>query len=211
MDSYIPLPVRKRNKPFRFYVDKHMQVRGHGLIVMGYLEQGLLEKGTKALLLGKKLSKKVTILSIEKFHKPLLQAEPGDRLGLKIKGVLSDSIQRGMVICSESSQMRPYQRGRAKIYLRSGKEGGRASAISLGFEPIMYIELMIIPARIIEIASNAEISGGEEKMMMPGESGEVLFDFNNKFPVDSGARFTLREANRTIGHGVFTQMVESKL
>ena len=184
-----------------------MHVRGHGLIVMGYLEQGLLGKGNKAILLGKKLTKKVTIISIEKFHKQLLQAEPGDRLGLNIKGVTSDALQRGMVLCAENSEIRPYQRGRAKIYLRTGREGGRMHAISLGFEPIMYIELMTIPARIIEMQSNAELSSGEEKMMMPGESGEVLFDFNNKFPVDSGLRFTLREGNKTIGHGIFTQMV----
>ena len=208
MDTYIPLPVRKRNKPFRFYVDKHMQIRGHGLIVMGYLEQSLLGKGSKALLLGKKLRKKVTILSIEKYCRQLLQAEPGDRLGLNIKGVPPESIQRGMVICADSSEIRPYQRGRAKIYLLSGREGGRTHAISLGFEPIMYIELMTIPARIIEMQSNAELSSGEDKMMMPGESGEVLFDFNNKFPVDAGLRFTLREGKRTIGHGVLTQMVE---
>ena len=208
MDSYIPLPMREVNKPFRFYVDKYMKVRGHGLIVMGYLARGVLEKGSKAVLYGKRLTKKVTITSIEKYKKKLLRAEPGDRLGLNLKGVPSELIQRGMVVYPDNCELESYQRARAKIYLRSSAEGGRTSAVFQGFEPIMYVELMTIPARILEMNSNAELSSGEEKMMMPGESGEVLFDFNHKYPVEVGGRFTLREGSRTIGHGLFTEMID---
>lgn len=208
MDNYIPLPQREVNKPFRFYVDKYMKVRGHGLIVMGYLAKGLLGKGSKAVLYGKKVTKRVTVSSIEKFKRQLLQAEAGDRLGLNLKGVTSDLIQRGMVLYPDNCELKSYQRARAKIYLRSGTEGGRTSAVFQGFEPIMYVELMTIPARIVEMRSSAELSGGEEKMMMPGESGEVLFDFNHKFPVEVGGRFTLREGSRTIGHGLFTEMID---
>ncbi|KAI6652129.1 hypothetical protein LOD99_4674 [Oopsacas minuta] len=206
MDSYIPLPVREMDKPFRFYVDKHMSVRGHGLIVMGYLAEGFLGKGIKAMLHGKKGGKKVTVASIEKYKKPLLQAEAGDRLGLNIKGVTSDLIQRGMVMCPEKHELKSYQRAKAKIHLRSGAEGGRKTAIFQGFEPIMYVEMMTIPARIVEMSYNAKLSG--DKMMMPGESGEVMFDFNYKYPVDTGVRFTLREGRKTIGQGIFIEMID---
>ena len=207
MDSYIPLPVREIDKPFRFYVDRYMKVRGHGLIVMGYLAEGVLVKGSRAVLYGKKVTKKVTVASIEKFNKQLSRAEAGDRLGLNLKGVTSDLIQRGMIVYPENRELESHRRARAKIYLRSGAEGGRTSAVFQGFEPIMYVELMRIPARIVEMRSNAELSS-EEKMMMPGESGEVLFDFNHKFPVKVGGRFTLRERSRTIGHGLFTEMID---
>jgi elongation factor Tu len=199
VDSYIPTPVREKDKPFLMPVEDVFSIKGRGTVPTGRVERGTVKAGDDVEIVGLGVAKKTVAISLEMFHKLLDVAEPGDAVGVLLRGMERDEIQRGMVLAKPGS-VKPHTKAQGQVYILSKEEGGRHTPFFNGYKPQFYI-------RTTDVTGSIHLPEGIE-MAMPGDDVDMAIELITPVALEEGLRFAIREGGRTVGAGVFTKVVE---
>jgi len=200
VDSYIPLPQRELDKPFLMAVEDVFTITGRGTVATGRVERGVLKTGEEVEIIGfRDETRKTVVTSIEMFRKILDTAEAGDNVGLLLRGVDRDDIERGMVIAKPGS-IKPHKHFKAEVYVLRKEEGGRHTPFVTGYRPQFYF-------RTTDVTGEIKLPSGVE-MVMPGDNVNMEVMLVSPVAIEVGLRFAIREGGRTVGAGVVTEMLD---
>ena len=199
MDDYIPQPSRVTDQPFLMPIEDVFGIKGRGTVVTGRVERGQLNVGQEVEIIRSGDVRKTVATGLEMFHKLLDTTEAGDAVGVLLRGVDRDEVERGQVLVAPGS-MRPYRRAEAEVYVLSQAEGGRHTPFFTGYKPQFYI-------RTSDITGEIALPDGVE-MVMPGDNITMTVQLITPVAVEEGLRFAIREGGRTVGAGVFTRLLE---
>ena len=200
VDDYIPTPVRAKDQPFLMPVEDVFSIKGRGTVPTGRVERGVIKAGDEVELVGlHHESRKTVATSLEMFHKILDTAEPGDAVGILLRGIDRDEIERGQVVAAPGS-IQPHTYADAEVYVLSKEEGGRHTPFFNGYKPQFYI-------RTTDVTGTVELPEGVE-MVMPGDNVTVKVKLIYPVALETGLRFAIREGGRTVGAGTFSRIIE---
>ena len=199
IDEYIPVPARDKDKPFLMPVEDVFSIKGRGTVPTGRVERGMIKSGDEVEIVGLAETKKTVAISLETFHKTLDAAEPGDAVGVLLRGTERDEVARGMVLAKPGS-IKPHTQAEAQVYVLAKEEGGRHTPFFNGYKPQFYI-------RTTDVTGAIELPQGVE-MAMPGDDVRVTVKLIYPVALEEGLRFAIREGGRTVGAGVFTHVIE---
>ena len=199
VDSYIPVPERPRDQPFLMPVEDVFSIKGRGTVVTGRVEQGIIKVGDTVDVVGIKETSQTVVTGVEMFHKMLDEAEPGDAVGLLLRGVDRDEVERGQVLAAPGS-VTPHTDASAQVYVLTKEEGGRHTPFFSGYKPQFYI-------RTTDVTGEIKLPDGVE-MVMPGDNIEMAIKLTTPVAMTDQLRFAVREGGRTVGSGVFTEITE---
>ncbi len=199
MDDYIPQPSRVTDQPFLMPIEDVFGIKGRGTVVTGRVERGQLNVGQEVEIIRSGDVRKTVATGLEMFHKLLDTTEAGDAVGVLLRGVDRDEVERGQVLVAPGS-MRPYRKAEAEVYVLSQSEGGRHTPFFTGYKPQFYI-------RTSDITGEIALPDGVE-MVMPGDNITMTVQLITPIAVEEGLRFAIREGGRTVGAGVFTRLLE---
>ncbi|XP_051142260.1 elongation factor Tu, mitochondrial-like [Andrographis paniculata] len=199
VDTYIPDPIRQLDKHFLMPVEDVFTIQGRGTVATGRVEQGMIKPGEEVEILGLSQNKlKTTVTGVEMFKKTLDFGQAGDNVGLLLRGLKRDEIQRGMVIAKPGT-LKTYTKFEAEIYVLTKEEGGRHTAFFSNYMPQFYM-------RTADVTGKVELPESV-KMVMPGDNVTAVFDLIYPVPLEAGQRFALREGGRTVGAGVVSKVI----
>jgi elongation factor Tu len=199
MDEYIPLPERDKDKPFLMSVEDVFSITGRGTVGTGRVERGVIKPGDQVEIVGFGEVKKTVATSLEMFRKVLDYAEAGDNVGVLLRGVDKDELERGMVIAAPGT-VTPHKHFKAKVYILKKEEGGRHSAFYNGYRPQFYF-------RTTDVTGSVKLPEGRE-MVMPGDDVELEVELITPIAMEKDLRFAIREGGRTVGAGIITEIIE---
>ena len=199
MDEYIPEPVRDVDKPFLMPVEDVFSISGRGTVVTGKVERGVLKPGEEVEVVGLRPTIKTVATSIEMFRKILDEALPGDNVGILLRGVGKDDVERGQVVAKPGS-IKPHVKFKAEVYVLKKEEGGRHTPFFSGYRPQFYF-------RTTDVTGVIKLPDGVE-MVMPGDNVELEVELIKPVALEEGLRFAIREGGRTVGAGVVTKILE---
>jgi len=199
VDAYIPLPQRPKDKPFLMPVEDVFGIKGRGTVVTGRIERGVIKVGEEVEIVGIKPTRKTTVTGVEMFHKLLDFGEPGDAVGLLIRGIEREDVERGQVMAAPGS-IKPHSKAMGEVYVLSKEEGGRHTPFFNGYKPQFYI-------RTLDITGSIQLPEGVE-MVMPGDNITMNIELIYPVALEQGMRFAIREGGRTVGAGVITKVIE---
>lgn len=200
VDEYIPQPVRETDKPFMMAVEDVFSIKGRGTVVTGRVDRGTMKPNTEVEIVGLREDiRKVTVTSMEMFHKILEKVEAGDNAGLLLRGVGRDDIERGQVLAAPKS-ITPHRKFRSEVYVLRKDEGGRHKAFFPGYRPQFYI-------RTMDVTGLITLPDGVE-MVMPGDSVNLDVELITPVALEVGSRFAIREGGLTVGAGVITKILD---
>ncbi len=201
LDTHIPEPEREIDKPFLVSVEDVFSIKGRGTVATGRIERGVVKVGDAAEIVGLRPDNlSTTVTGVEMFNKTLDQGQAGDNVGILLRGIEKDQIQRGQVICKPGS-INPHTKFKGQVYVLSKDEGGRHTPFFNNYRPQFYF-------RTTDVTGSVTLLGGAE-MCMPGDNVEIEVDLMGKpVAMEAGLRFAVREGGRTIGSGTVTEIVE---
>jgi len=199
VDSYFDVPPREDDKPFLMPVEDVFTITGRGTVATGRVERGVLKLGDKVEIVGIKPTQESVATGIEMFKKLLDYAEAGDNVGILLRGINRDQIQRGQVIVKPGS-VKPHHKFQAQVYVLSKEEGGRHTSFLNGYRPQFYF-------RTTDVTGVIELPAGTE-MVMPGDNVEMTVELIHSIALEEGTKFSIREGGRTVGAGSVTKIVE---
>ncbi len=199
LDSYIPQPKREIDKPFLMPVEDVFSITGRGTVATGRIERGVVKVGEEVALVGFGASKKTVVTGVEMFRKLLDQGEAGDNVGLLLRGIEKNEIERGMVLAKPGS-ITPHTQFEAEVYVLTKEEGGRHTPFFKGYRPQFYF-------RTTDVTGSVELPAGVE-MVMPGDNVQMTIELITPIAMDEGLRFAIREGGRTVGAGVVTKILK---
>ncbi|MCS6808890.1 MAG: elongation factor Tu [Bacteroidota bacterium] len=200
VDNYIPVPERAVDKPFLMPVEDVFSITGRGTVGTGRIERGVVKINDEVEIVGLGLSKKTTVTGIEMFRKLLDEGQAGDNVGLLLRGVDKNELERGMVLAKPGS-ITPHKKFTAQVYVLSKEEGGRHTPFFNGYRPQFYF-------RTTDVTGIATLPSGTE-MVMPGDNLDNLsVELITTIAMEEGLRFAIREGGRTVGSGVVTKIIE---
>jgi elongation factor Tu len=199
LDNYIPEPAREIDKPFLMAVEGVFSISGRGTVATGRIERGIVKVGDEVEILGLGSKAKTTVTGVEMFRKELNEGRAGDNVGLLLRGIDKNNIERGMVL-SKPGTVKPHKKFKCQIYVLSKDEGGRHSAFFTGYRPQFYF-------RTTDVTGIVTLPDGRE-MVMPGDTVEVSVELISEIAMEKDVRFAVREGGRTVGSGVVTQITE---
>ena len=199
MDDYIPVPPRLTDQPFLMPIEDVFGIKGRGTVVTGRVERGLLKQGEEIEIIRSGDVRRTVATGLEMFHKLLDSTEAGDAVGILLRGVDRDEVERGQVVVKPGS-MKPYTRAEAEVYILSREEGGRHTPFFTGYKPQFYI-------RTSDITGQIDLPEGVE-MVMPGDNVSMVISLITPIAMEEGQRFAIREGGRTVGSGVFTKVLD---
>jgi elongation factor Tu len=199
VDDYIPIPKRPRDMAFLMPIEDVFGIKGRGTVVTGRVERGVLKLGEEVEIVGFGEIRKTVATGIEMFHKTLDEAEPGDAIGVLLRGVDRDEVERGQVLAKPGS-IKPAQTFEAQVYVLTKEEGGRHTPFFSGYKPQFYI-------RTCDVTGEIQLPQGVE-MCMPGDNTSLTVKLIYPVAVEQGLRFAIREGGRTVGAGVVTRLLE---
>ncbi len=198
-DSYIPEPQREIDKPFLLPIEDVFSISGRGTVVTGRIERGVIKVGEEVEIVGIRPNQKTTCTGVEMFRKLLDEGQAGDNVGLLIRGIKRDEVERGQVLCKPGS-IKPHTKFKAEVYVLSKDEGGRHTPFFTGYRPQFYF-------RTTDITGVIALDEGVE-MVMPGDNAVFNVELINPIAMEKGLRFAIREGGRTVGAGVVSEIVE---
>lgn len=199
LDNYIPEPKRDLDKPFLMPVEDIFSIKGRGTVATGRIEQGIVKLNEEVEIIGIKDTRKVVVTGIEMFRKLLDEGRAGDNVGLLLRGVEKEDIQRGQVLAKPGT-ITPHTKFEASIYVLTKDEGGRHTPFFKGYKPQFYI-------RTTDVTGTVELPANVE-MVMPGDNIKVTVTLGAPIALDDQTRFAVREGGRTVGAGVVTKIIE---
>jgi elongation factor Tu len=199
LDSYIPEPVREIDKPLLMAVEGVFSISGRGTVATGRIERGLVKVGNEVEILGLGVNKRTVVTGVEMFRKELSEGRAGDNVGLLLRGIDKDGIERGMVI-AQPGTVKPHKKFKAQIYVLTKDEGGRHSPFFNGYRPQFYF-------RTTDVTGVVSLPEGRE-MIMPGDDVEIVVELISEIAMEKDCRFAIREGGRTVGSGVVIEVIE---
>jgi elongation factor Tu len=199
VDEYIPIPDRPKDQPFLMPVEDVFGIKGRGTVVTGRVEQGLVKVGQPIEIVGIKDTSDTVVTGVEMFHKTLEEGEPGDAVGVLLRGVERESIERGQVL-AEPGSITPHTEYEAQIYVLNKDEGGRHTPFFNGYKPQFFI-------RTTDVTGEIQLPEGVE-MVMPGDNIVMNVKLITPVALTEQLRFAVREGGRTVGSGVITNIIE---
>jgi elongation factor Tu len=199
LDSYIPQPQREIDKPFLMPVEDVFSITGRGTVATGRIERGVVKVQEEVQLVGFGAEKKTVVTGVEMFRKLLDQGEAGDNVGLLLRGVAKEEIERGMVLAKPGS-IKPHTKFNAEVYVLTKEEGGRHTPFFKGYRPQFYF-------RTTDVTGTVELPEGME-MVMPGDNVQMTIELIIPVAMDEGLRFAIREGGRTVGAGVVAKIIQ---
>jgi elongation factor Tu len=194
LDRHIPDPVRDFASPFLMPIEDVMTISGRGTVVTGRVQRGVLEVGATVEIVGFHAERELVVTGIQSFHRELAEARAGDNVGLLLRGVKKEEVERGQMITRPGAIL-PHAAGRAELYVLSAAEGGRHTPFGSGYMPQFYFGGVSVTGQI-----------AVDELVRPGERAQVRFSLVRPVAVEVGLRFALREGGRTIGAGVVTSI-----
>jgi elongation factor Tu len=199
LDSYIPVPEREIDKPFLMPVEDVFTITGRGTVVTGRVERGMVKTGEEVQIVGLGSEKKTVVTGVEMFRKILDEGQAGDNVGLLLRGVGKEEVERGMVV-SKPGAITPHTKFKAEVYVLTKDEGGRHTPFFDGYRPQFYF-------RTTDVTGTAHLPEGVE-MVMPGDNVNMDVELIAPIAMDKELRFAIREGGRTVGAGVVTDITE---
>jgi elongation factor Tu len=199
IDDYIPTPERELDKPFLMPVEDVFSITGRGTVGTGRVERGAIKTGDKVERVGIRDTRETVVTGVEMFRKILDQAQAGDNVGLLLRGVEKDDLERGMVLAAPKS-ITPHTKFKGKVYVLTKEEGGRHTPFFNGYRPQFYF-------RTTDVTGVATLPEGTE-MVMPGDTVELAVEIIAPIAMEKELRFAIREGGRTVGAGVVTEIEE---
>ncbi|MBU4210305.1 elongation factor Tu [Patescibacteria group bacterium] len=199
LDTYIPEPKRELDKPFLMPIEDVFSIKGRGTVATGRIERGLVKINDEVEIVGLKDTKKVVVTGVEMFHKMLDQGQAGDNVGILLRGIEKNEIERGQVL-AKIGTISPHTKFKAEIYLLKKEEGGRHTPIFAGYRPQIFI-------RTTDVTGNVLLEEGVE-MVMPGDNANVIIELIKPIAMEKGQRFAIREGGLTVGAGAITEIIQ---
>ena len=204
VDSYIPTPERDTEKTFLMAVEDVFSITGRGTVATGRIERGVLKIGDTIEIVGLKDTQTTTVTGIEMFQKTLEEGLAGDNVGILIRGVQKDDIERGMVL-SQPGTITPHKKFEAEVYVLTKEEGGRHTPFFTGYRPQFYVRTTDVTGTIIQFTGD---DGSATDMVMPGDRIKMTAELINPIAIEQGMRFAIREGGRTVGAGVVSKILD---
>ena len=199
VDDYIPTPEREKDKPFLMPIEDIFSISGRGTVVTGRVERGTVKVGEEMEIVGFRETQKKVITGVEMFKKLLDQGEAGDNVGLLVRGLEKDEVERGQVVAKPAS-ITPHTKFKGEVYVLKKEEGGRHTPFFNGYRPQFYF-------RTTDVTGVAQLPEGTE-MVMPGDNVQMEVELISPVAMEKGLRFAIREGSRTIGAGTVSEIVE---
>jgi elongation factor Tu len=199
VDSYIPQPEREIDKPFLMPVEDVFSITGRGTVATGRIERGAVKVGDVVDIVGMNSAKQTTVTGVEMFRKLLDEGQAGDNVGLLLRGVAKEEIERGMVLAKPKT-ITPHTKFKAEVYVLTKEEGGRHTPFFNGYRPQFYF-------RTTDVTGTANLPEGVE-MVMPGDNVQMTVELITPIAMEKELRFAIREGGRTVGAGVVTEILE---
>ena len=198
-DEYIPEPKRETDKPFLMPVEDVFSITGRGTVGTGRVERGIVKSGEELEVIGFGDTKKTVVTGVEMFRKLLDQAQAGDNVGLLLRGIDKEQLERGMVLAKPGS-VKPHKKFKAEVYILAKEEGGRHTPFFNGYRPQFYF-------RTTDVTGVASLPAGVE-MVMPGDNVAISVELITPIAMEKELRFAIREGGRTVGAGVISEILE---
>jgi elongation factor Tu len=200
VDEYIPMPVRPLDKPFLMPIEDVFTITGRGTVVTGRVESGIVHVGDKVELVGIREETKSTVVTgVEMFRKILDEGQAGDNIGLLLRGIDKDEVERGMVVAAPGS-ITPHTEFEAEVYVLTKEEGGRHTPFFNGYRPQFYF-------RTTDVTGSLDLPEGVE-MVMPGDNVKISAKLITPVAMAEQLRFAIREGGRTVGAGVVSKIIK---
>jgi elongation factor Tu len=199
VDDFIPQPDRPKDKPFLMPVEDVFSISGRGTVATGRVESGVIKTGEEVEIVGIRDTKKSVCTGVEMFRKLLDSGEAGDNVGILLRGVERDDIERGQVLCKTGS-IKPHTKFEAQAYVLKKEEGGRHTPFFTKYRPQFYF-------RTTDVTGEVELPSGTE-MVMPGDDAKFTVKLITPIAMDEKLNFAIREGGRTVGAGVVTKIIE---
>jgi len=199
VDSYIPLPQRDVDKPFLMPIEDIFSIQGRGTVVTGRIEKGKIKVGEEVEIVGFRETRKTVVTGVEMFKKLLDEGMAGDNVGLLLRGVEKDEVERGQVLAKPGS-ITPHTKFKGEVYVLSKEEGGRHTPFFTGYRPQFYF-------RTTDVTGVVKLPEGVQ-MVMPGDNVSIEVELITPVAMDKGLRFAIREGGRTVGAGTVTEILE---
>ncbi len=199
LDSYIPDPARETDKPFLMPVEDVFTITGRGTVATGRVERGTVKVNDTVEIVGMGKQRQTVVTGVEMFRKLLDEAQAGDNVGLLLRGIQRNEVERGQVICKPGS-IKPHTHFKAEVYVLKKEEGGRHTPFFNGYRPQFYF-------RTTDVTGTIELPEGVE-MVMPGDNVSMTIKLITPIAIEQGLRFAIREGGRTVGSGVVSTIIE---
>ena len=199
VDEYIPDPERETDKDFLMPIEDIFSIQGRGTVVTGKIERGKVCVSDEIVIVGLKDTQKTVVTGVEMFRKEMDCGEAGDNVGVLLRGIGKDEVQRGMVLCKPGS-ITPHTKFEAEVYVLTKEEGGRHTPFFNNYRPQFYV-------RTTDVTGSVILPEGTE-MVMPGDNVKLNVELIAPIALEEGTRFAIREGGRTVGAGVVTKIVE---
>lgn len=204
VDEYIPAPVRDVDKTFLMAVEDVFSITGRGTVATGRIERGVVKVGETIEIIGIGATSSTTVTGVEMFQKTLEEGMAGDNVGILLRGIQKDQIQRGMVLAKPGS-ITPHTRFEAEVYVLKKEEGGRHTPFFPGYRPQFYVRTTDVTGTIEKFEGD---DGSEAEMVMPGDRIKMIAQLINPIAIEQGMRFAIREGGRTVGAGVVAKIIQ---
>ena len=199
VDEYIPTPARETDKPFLMAIEDVFTITGRGTVATGRVERGVCHVNDEVEIVGIRPTQKMVVTGVEMFRKLLDEAEAGDNVGLLLRGVKREEIERGQVVCKPGS-VTPHTKFKGQVYVLTKEEGGRHTPFFTNYRPQFYF-------RTTDITGTVILPDGVE-MVMPGDNVEITGELIHPIAMEDGLKFAIREGGRTVGSGRVTEIIE---
>ncbi|MDJ0702549.1 MAG: elongation factor Tu [Leptolyngbyaceae cyanobacterium MO_188.B28] len=204
VDAYIPTPERDIDKPFLMAVEDVFSITGRGTVATGRIERGKVKVGETVELVGIRDTRTTTVTGVEMFQKTLDEGMAGDNVGVLLRGVQKDDIERGMVLAKPGS-ITPHTKFEAEVYVLKKEEGGRHTPFFPGYKPQFYVRTTDVTGSISSFTAD---DGSAAEMVMPGDRIKMNVELINPIAIEQGMRFAIREGGRTVGAGVVAKILQ---
>ncbi|MDO8551580.1 MAG: elongation factor Tu [bacterium] len=198
VDTYIPTPVRDLDKPFLMPVEDVFSIKGRGTVVTGRIERGKIKINDEIEIVGIRPTKKTVVTGIEMFRKSLDEGQAGDNVGILLRGIEKDDVERGQVLAKPGS-ITPHTQFEAEVYILTKEEGGRHTPFFTGYRPQFYV-------RTTDVTGEVALVSGVE-MVMPGDNAKMTVKLIQPVAMEDGLRFAIREGGHTVGAGVLSKII----
>ena len=199
VDEYIPTPARETDKPFLMAIEDVFTITGRGTVATGRVERGVCHVNDEVEIVGIRPTQKTVVTGVEMFRKLLDEAEAGDNVGLLLRGIKREEIERGQVVCQPGS-VHPHTKFKGQVYVLTKEEGGRHTPFFTNYRPQFYF-------RTTDITGTVILPDGVE-MVMPGDNVEITGELIHPIAMEEGLKFAIREGGRTVGSGRVTEIIE---